>query len=64
MIEGGANVEARTDTSFTPLLLAAKSGHLEAVRELRVAGRADVENSNSRSFTALLLACQNNHDEV
>lgn len=64
LLDGGANVEARSDRSFTPLLLAAKGGHLWAVRELRRTGGADVEAKNDRLFTPLLLACQNNHQEV
>lgn len=63
LVEGGVNIEARSDRAFTPLLLAAKGGHLDAVRELRLAGAA-VEAKNDRSFTPLLIACQNNHEEV
>ncbi len=63
LLEAGVDIEARSDRAFTPLLLAAKGGHLGAVRELRAAGAA-VEARNDRSFTALLLACQNNHREV
>lgn len=64
LVERGANVEARSGRSFTPLLLAAKGGHLEALRELRERGHANVKATNDRTFTALLLACQNEHQEV
>lgn len=64
LLEGGARVEAKSDRSFTPLLLAAKGGHLEVVRELRGAGKANIEATNDRSFTPLHLACQNDHQEV
>jgi ankyrin repeat protein len=63
LLNAGADVEARDNFSWTPLLYAADSGNVGAVRALLVGG-ADVNASSTEGETALDLASSGGHEEV
>jgi ankyrin repeat protein len=63
LIESGADVRARSDSGFTPLLFAARDGDLEMVRLLLARG-ADVNETDSEGESALLVATVRGHVEL
>ncbi len=65
LLAKGADVNAKTNYSQTPLMFAAQNGHLEVVKTLVEAGAdLDVVDTFYKSFTALSAAAQGNHTEV
>ncbi|KXZ45878.1 hypothetical protein GPECTOR_49g462 [Gonium pectorale] len=60
LLDKGADTECRDETSATPLLIAAKNGHVDAIRALLQAG-ANREAANKTGWTALHIAAQNGH---
>jgi len=64
LIDLGADIEAHVPTSAnTPLILAAKKGHLETLR-LLMRSSADVDVHGQRGKTALILAAQNGNNGI
>jgi len=57
-----ANLEARDNKEFTPLMIAVETGDIHTMRVLLEAG-ADPEAITSEGFTALMIAAQNGHLE-
>ena len=62
LVAQGADIDARTQTGFTPLLFAARSGDIESAEVLLAAG-ADVNRSGSDGTHALPLAILNLQDQ-
>src|SRR5229473_2828660 len=60
LIGGGADINAKSKTAYTPLMFAARSGDPEATRLLVDAG-ADVNAAAMDGFTPLLLATVRGH---
>lgn len=63
LLEHGADPNAVTDSGRTPLMQAAKGGHIDQVRILLAHG-ADVSVRTKEGETALTLARSGGHDEV
>ncbi len=67
LIAGGADVNARNQNGWTPLMVAASRGNLEAVNELLTAGADPSAASRTEfysGFTALMAAAYYGHPEV
>jgi ankyrin repeat protein len=60
LLEGGADIEARSSDGWTALSSAAWNGQ-EDVIELLLKHGADIEAKNDAGWTALALACRNEH---
>lgn len=56
---GKADVEAKNNSDYTPLMLAARSGHEEVVA--RLLGRADIEAKSTTGWTPLIIAAAEGH---
>ena len=63
LLEHGADVDARDDAGFTPLLLASREGHAALVRILFEHG-ADTEARDNDKRTSLFLAVEDDHVET
>jgi len=63
LIEGGADLTARSEGGFTPLLFAARVGDQESARLLLQAG-AKVNESTPKDGTALLVASASGHEQL
>jgi hypothetical protein len=63
LLEGGADVGARTNYGDTALTLAAGNGYLEVVRTLLLAG-ADPLATGSLGRTAVALAREQGHEDI
>jgi len=63
LVAGGARVNERTDTGFTPLMKAAWFGNTQAAAELLRLG-ADPELRDSDGKTAAIIAFERGHDEL
>ena len=63
LLQAGADVNAANVNGQTPLMAAARNGHIEALRLLLEAG-ADVGAANAKGQTALMSAAQNGHLEA
>ncbi len=65
LLAKGADVNAKTRYSQTPLMLASDRGHLEIARALIAAGAdLNVVDTFYKNFTALTAAVQKNHTEI
>jgi len=60
LVEGGANITARTRAGFTPLLFAAQQGNLESASILLAAG-AIVDEAAPDGVSPLLVAVESGH---
>ena len=56
LLEGGADVNAMHETRVTPLMYAAASGHVDAMRLLIDVGKVDVNELHTNGRSALLEA--------
>jgi ankyrin repeat protein len=56
VIEGKADVNKASDSGQTPLLAAARKGHIEVVQWLVEEGHADVNQACNKGKTALCYA--------
>lgn len=63
LLEGGADLTARTNFGDTALTLAAKGGHVQTVRALLVGG-ADRHATGSVGQTAVEVAREHGHEDV
>jgi hypothetical protein len=63
LLEGGANVEARDPSGYTPFLVAADLGNLELLKYVRAKG-ANVKVKGMRSRDAFEVACAHGHEEI
>ncbi|CAM9932195.1 unnamed protein product, partial [Discosporangium mesarthrocarpum] len=63
LIESGADVNARTDREFTPLLQVAFHGHVHLAKRLLGVG-ARLDAKNKQGYTAACLASQEGHVDV
>ena len=64
LLDNGAELNAVSDTGYTPLLIAAEQGHLETLNVLLGRG-ADTEAALTRTKdTALLLAAYGGHGSL
>jgi ankyrin repeat protein len=63
LLEGGANVDEKSDTGDTPLILAAKNRRLGITAQLLQRGAA-IEEKNSDGHTALMCAEQSGGHEI
>ena len=63
LLQAGANVNVANVNGQTPLMAAARNGHIGAVRLLLEAG-ADVNAANAKGQTALMGAAQSGHIEA
>jgi ankyrin repeat protein len=63
LVEGGADVRARSSGGFTPLLFAAQQGDVDSARILLDAG-ADVNEGTPKDGSALLIAAATGHDDL
>mmetsp|Transcript_18675 Transcript_18675/g.37761 ORF Transcript_18675/g.37761 Transcript_18675/m.37761 type:complete len:216 (+) Transcript_18675:438-1085(+) len=64
LIEAGANVHATTQTGYTPLIFAAREGHIAAVKLLVEKGKANVDASAKWGGTPLICAAYSGHLET
>ena len=64
LLRAGANIESKDWRGWTPLILVAESGHLEAVKFLVKEGGANVESKDSWDKTPLSWAAENGHLEA
>lgn len=65
LLEHGARMNARSDAGYTPLLFAARAGHVETVQLLLAAGAgADVNETQEQGVGALIMAIHNAHFEL
>ena len=63
LLDKGAELETKDDSSQTPLSWAARNGH-EAVVRLLLNNGADIGIENRSGWTALQLAVLNSHDSI
>lgn len=63
ILDGGADVNSKDQTSRTPLMYAAVKNHKEVVQVLLARG-ADVHARNNQAETALTLAAREGHPEI
>ena len=63
LLDGGANIHARSTGGFSPLLFAVRAGHIDMVRTLLAAG-ASPEETLLDGTSALVLATKNAHYEL
>mmetsp|Transcript_47518 Transcript_47518/g.148670 ORF Transcript_47518/g.148670 Transcript_47518/m.148670 type:complete len:126 (+) Transcript_47518:1938-2315(+) len=63
LVDGGADLHARSYYGNTCLMWAARNGHLRVV-EFLVAAKADVEAKNDNGKTALAFAIKGKHSKV
>ncbi len=63
LLEGGADVHARSNGGFTALLFTAQQGDVDSARELLGAG-ADLRDATPQDGSVLLVAAASGHDEL
>ena len=63
LIENNANINAKSNKGFTPLIHACIKGHLE-IAKLLIDNHADINIKDSFLFTALVWAYRNRHFEI
>ena len=63
LLEKGAHVNDQDKFSWTPLMIASRSGHADIVRVLLDAG-ADVNAKTGTGYTALMAAAKQGHAEI
>ena len=65
LLHHGAEIDCKSEGGWTPFLIAAKAGHLEAIDALlTTSGRADINARTSTGMTALHWAAEKGHAEV
>ncbi len=63
LVEGGANVQARSKAGFTPLIFAAQQGDMDSVRMLLAAG-ANVNETSLEFGNVLTMASASGHEAL
>jgi ankyrin repeat protein len=64
LLTNGANVNAKTDSGETPLMLASADGYKDIVERLLLAKGVDVDVENNNGKTALSFARENGHQDI
>ena len=64
LVEHGADVHARSNGDFTPLLFTAQQGDVESGHTLLEAGADVNETRNKDRMTAVMLAAASGHNEL
>jgi ankyrin repeat protein len=63
LLEKSAYIDAESPNKTTPVMMAARAGHLDVVKQLMEAG-ADISLKNDQGLTAADFAIKNEHPEI